>query len=186
MFKHLNLLCGVGRKLTVLGHSTDWLNPCHAKPMFMSCLCKHCRCRSVGFWRSHLHCLSFSMWIYISNFDQVKSDWLEIRGGCGILIYSAWQGLKESKQGLAQSIEHPTVASFKYDVMVTIMKLCLYGALPEFSNLCHLWANSADDKLSILLLRRQFVWIVRAYFLRFFFFFSKCCWTFYPAYRAVR
>ena len=40
-----------------------------------------------------LHCLSFSMWIYISNLDQ-KSDWLRIKSRCGILIYSAGQGLR--------------------------------------------------------------------------------------------
>ena len=48
------------------------------------CFCKQCRSRSVGFWRSQLiwiciqkpidldlHCLSLSMWIYISSLDLV-------------------------------------------------------------------------------------------------------------------
>ena len=34
------------------------------------CLCKQCRSRSVGFWRSQL-ILPLSMWIYINNLDQV-------------------------------------------------------------------------------------------------------------------
>ena len=37
-----------------------------------------------------LHCLPFSMWIYINNLDQV---WLKIWKGRVILIYSAGQGL---------------------------------------------------------------------------------------------
>ena len=44
-----------------------------------------------------LHYLSLNMRIYINNLDQV-SDWLKIRGGCGILIYSAWQDLKAEGQ----------------------------------------------------------------------------------------
>ena len=60
------------------------------------CLCKQCRSRSVGFWRSQL------IWIctvchYVCKFiatTKIKqSDWLKIRNGCGILVYSAWQGL---------------------------------------------------------------------------------------------
>ena len=39
-----------------------------------------------------LHRLSLNMWISIKIPDQV-SDWLEIRRGRDILIYSAWQGL---------------------------------------------------------------------------------------------
>ena len=59
------------------------------------CLCKQCRSRSVGFWRSQL------IWIctvchwecrFIATIRIKKSDWLKIRSGCGILIYSAGQG----------------------------------------------------------------------------------------------
>ena len=63
----------------------------------MSCLCKQCRSRSVGFLKKptdlDLHCLPFSIWIYINNLDQVI--WLaeNIRIGRGILIYSAGNGL---------------------------------------------------------------------------------------------
>ena len=39
-----------------------------------------------------LHCLPLSMWIY-SKIQIKKSDWLKIRNGRGILIYSAGQGL---------------------------------------------------------------------------------------------
>ena len=62
----------------------------------MPCLDKQCRSRSVGFWRSQL------IWIYIichlvCKFVSIayikQSDWLTIRSGHGILIYS-WQGLR--------------------------------------------------------------------------------------------
>ena len=61
------------------------------------CYCKQCRSRSVGFWRSQLiwtctvchsvYELMSTIWIKIP-------DWLKIRIGCGILIYSAWHGLR--------------------------------------------------------------------------------------------
>ena len=63
----------------------------------MSCLCKHCRSRSVGFFRSQL------IWIctvyhevceFLSTIWIKWSDWLKIRNGCGIIIYSAGQGLR--------------------------------------------------------------------------------------------
>ena len=62
----------------------------------MPCLSKHCRSRSVGFWRSQL------IWIctvchtvceFIATIQIKHSDLLKIRSGHGILIYSAWQGL---------------------------------------------------------------------------------------------
>ena len=44
------------------------------------CLCKQCRSRSFGFWRSQLiwicTCLPVSLWIYINNLDQVHVTWL--------------------------------------------------------------------------------------------------------------
>ena len=57
----------------------------------MPCLCKQGRSRSVGIWRSQL------IWIYtvchllcrfVSTTLIKKFDWLKIRSGCGILIYS--------------------------------------------------------------------------------------------------
>ena len=60
------------------------------------CLCKQCRSRSVGFWRSQL------IWIctvchkvceFIAKIWIKWFDWLKIRSGCGKLIYSAGQGL---------------------------------------------------------------------------------------------
>ena len=65
------------------------------------CLCKQCRSRSVGFWRSQL------IWIctvchlvceFISTIWIKESDWLTIRSGCGILILSAGQGLSQSSE----------------------------------------------------------------------------------------
>ena len=64
---------------------------------FIPCLFKQCRSRSVGFWRSQL------IWIctvchkvceFIASIWINQSDWLKIR--CGILIYTAWQGLKSN------------------------------------------------------------------------------------------
>ena len=58
-------------------------------------LFKQCRSRSVGFWRSQL------IWIctvchqvceFIAKIQIKQYDWLKIRSGCGILIYSAGQG----------------------------------------------------------------------------------------------
>ena len=63
------------------------------------CLCKQCWSRSVGFWRSQL------IWIctvchqvceFIATIKIKKSDWLKMRSGHGILIYSAGQGLIEA------------------------------------------------------------------------------------------
>ena len=63
------------------------------------CICKQCRSRSVGFWRR-----SQLIWIctvcqavceFILTTWIKESDWLTNRNGCGILIYSAWQGLNQ-------------------------------------------------------------------------------------------
>ena len=66
----------------------------------MPCLCKQCRSRSFGFFRSQLSWICtvcHSVFEYISKYISTtwikKSDWLKIRSRHGILIYSAWQGL---------------------------------------------------------------------------------------------
>ena len=61
------------------------------------CLCKQCRSRSVGFWRSQLIWICtvcHSVCEFISTIWTKLFDWLTIRNGWGILIYSAWEGLK--------------------------------------------------------------------------------------------
>ena len=72
-----------------------FVNPCPAEPGY-TLFCKQCRSRSVGFWRSQL------IWIctvchqvckFIAKILIKYSDWLNIRSGHGILIYSAGQGL---------------------------------------------------------------------------------------------
>ena len=72
------------------------IKPCPAEPGY-TLFCKQCRSRSVGFWRSQL------IWIctvchyvheFIATIQIKQSDWLKIRSGRDILIYSAWQGLK--------------------------------------------------------------------------------------------
>ena len=63
----------------------------------ISCLCKQCRSRSVGFFRSQLIwiCTVFhQVFEFIATFQIKQSDWLNIRSWCGLLIYSAWQGLR--------------------------------------------------------------------------------------------
>ena len=60
------------------------------------CLCKQCRSRSVGFWRSQLIWICtvcHSVCESISTTLIKYSDWLKIRNGCGFLIYSAGEGL---------------------------------------------------------------------------------------------
>ena len=53
------------------------------------CLCKQCKSRSVGFWRSQLIWICtvcHSVCEFISAIWFNKSNWLTIRRGCGILI----------------------------------------------------------------------------------------------------
>ena len=61
------------------------------------CLCKQCRSRSVGFWRSQLIWI-YTVWHLVCEFVLTswirQSDWLKVTSGHGILIYSVWQGLK--------------------------------------------------------------------------------------------
>ena len=62
----------------------------------ISCLCKQCRSRSVGFWRSQLNWICtvcHEVCEFISTILIKWSDWLKIGSGLGILIYSAGQGL---------------------------------------------------------------------------------------------
>ena len=61
------------------------------------CFCKQWRSRSVGFWRSQLIWISTvcrSIYEFMSTIWIKLHDWLKIRSGCGILIYSAGQELK--------------------------------------------------------------------------------------------
>ena len=68
----------------------------------ISCFCKQCRSRSVGFWRSQL------MWIctichllyeYISTISIKESEWLTIRSGRGIFIQHDKGYITVMKQG---------------------------------------------------------------------------------------
>ena len=91
----------------------------------IACLCKQCRSRSVGFWRSQL------IWIctvchqvceFIATIRIKQSDWLKIRSGHGILIYSAGQGLRV-KLILCLLI------------LPTIRCCCKWKSAPEITNL---------------------------------------------------
>ena len=57
------------------------------------CLGKQCRSRSVGLKATDLDLHCYPEWEFISTIWIKQSDWLTIRSGCGILIYSAGQGL---------------------------------------------------------------------------------------------
>ena len=60
------------------------------------CLCKQCRSRSVGFFRSQLIWICsvcHKVYEFIATNQIKQSDWLKIRSGCVIFIYSAGQGL---------------------------------------------------------------------------------------------
>ena len=60
------------------------------------CLCKQCRSRSVGFWRSQpiwICSVYHSVYEFMSTVLIKASDWLIFRSEHDILIYSAWQGL---------------------------------------------------------------------------------------------
>ena len=52
--------------------------------------CKQCRSRSVLIW---ICTVCHSVCVFVSTSWIKLSDWLKIRSGCCILIYSAWQGL---------------------------------------------------------------------------------------------
>ena len=61
------------------------------------CLCKQCRSRSVGFWRSQLIWICTvcnSVYEVMSTIWINETDWLKLRSRQDISIYSAWQGLK--------------------------------------------------------------------------------------------
>ena len=61
-----------------------------------SCFSKQCRSRSVSFWRSQLiwiYTVCHSVFEFVSTTWIKQSDWLKIKSGHGIWIYSAWQGL---------------------------------------------------------------------------------------------
>ena len=63
----------------------------------MPCLCKQWRSRSFGFCRSQLIWICtvcHSVCEFVSATWIKQSDWLTFRSRCGILIYSAWQGLR--------------------------------------------------------------------------------------------
>ena len=60
------------------------------------CLCKQCRSKSVGFWRSQLFWICTVVMKYLNLYEQLWSSNLigwKIRSRLGILIYSAGQGL---------------------------------------------------------------------------------------------
>ena len=61
------------------------------------CLCKQCRSRSAGFFRSQLDWICTVCQLeseFVTTTWIKESDWLKIKSGRGILIYSAWIGLR--------------------------------------------------------------------------------------------
>ena len=77
------------------GSSGSKVNPSLAEHDIL-CPRKQCRSRSVGFWRSQLIricTVCHQVCEFIATIQIKHSDWLKIRSGRGILIYSAWEGL---------------------------------------------------------------------------------------------
>ena len=86
---------------------------------YISCLCKQCSSRSVGFWRNTINCE------FIATIRIKHSDWLKVRSGRGILIYSAWQGLRANirKWLNTKRVEHPSCVLGSDPGAATRMKL---------------------------------------------------------------
>ena len=109
------------------------------------CLGKQCRSRSVGFFRSQLIwiCTVCHKVCELKTTIQIKqSDWLKIRSGHGILIYSAWQELKEVKYQIL------SILKFMYNkAEQNTKRVCVpLNLLPiklshinSWSRLFHLW-----------------------------------------------
>ena len=60
----------------------------------LSFLWKHCRCRLVGFWRSHLiriHTVFFSDWKYMPTTEMLQVNDINIGEKWSTLKYPAWQ-----------------------------------------------------------------------------------------------
>ena len=74
------------------------VNPCPAEPGY-GLFCNQCTFRSVGFLRSQLiwtYTVYHQVCEFIATIWIKLSDWLKIRSGRAILIYSAGQGLRRS------------------------------------------------------------------------------------------
>ena len=100
------------------------------------CLCKQYRSRSVGFWRSQL------IWIctvchYVCEFVSTTwiklSDRLKIRSGCGILMYSAWQGLR--------AIYYTLTYTAFYTRCTKILKYGCQCQVKKYLRTCAKWAD---------------------------------------------
>ena len=78
----------------LLFHHDLWLLTLVLLNPDMPWLCKQCRSRSVGFWRSQLiwiYTVCHSVYEFVSTILTKQSDLLTLRNGCGVLIDSAWQ-----------------------------------------------------------------------------------------------
>ena len=90
----------------------------------MSCLCKQCRSRPVGFWRSQLIWICTVCHKYVILYQHLGSSnliGLKIRSGCGILIYSAGQGLKHNHHSIRNSI-HVGLDNSGYQVVFLFLE----------------------------------------------------------------
>ena len=88
-------------------------------------LCKQCRYRPVGFRKSQLieTCtLCHSVCEFMSTIWIKESDWLTIRRWCGILIYSAWQGLTNNVTMM--TVKNLTLANGALIIIVKKLSSC--------------------------------------------------------------
>ena len=90
----------------------------------------NCRSRSVGFWRSQL------IWIctvchqvheFMSTIWIKRSDWLTIRSGCGISIYSAGQELMQLQMSQATKL-HVRPAKTEINLRIRVVNLISVSA----------------------------------------------------------
>ena len=97
----------------------------------MSCPCKQCRSRSIGFWTSQLIWICtvcHSVFEFLSTTWIKKYDWLKIRSGHGILICSVWQGLKLPLFFFFYSkyLDIPKVAFWSGSVLFASFQTCFW------------------------------------------------------------
>ena len=128
----------------------------------MPCLCKQCRSRSAGFWRSQQ--------IWICTFCHLvcglaaptlskTSDWLKIRSGRDILIYSAREGLIYSYIR-ATTWKTYLLRQTKTQIDLRIRAVCLESSLSAWRNFVSLATKNAHSEDSDQTARmRSLIWI---------------------------
>ena len=124
--------------------------------MDVPCRCKQCRFRSVSFFRSQLVWICtvcHSVGKFVSTTCIKQSDWQAVRSGCGILIYSAWQGLKNTEKKILICFW-----GFKHSHKKNA--LCIrIQANPTIHHLCHVkWKNAFEHVQNVQIIKIMTQW----------------------------